>query len=573
MPLRRRASAFAVLVSAPWLAAQQRDLDPVVVAGAGLPALLGNAPGSIAAFRYDNGWVQIPVQIDERAVVDFAQIRTGNYNFSTLVYTDPQTFTGADPDPGFDADDELVFLARDAGGPAGFGEPAGTVAGTRVGLTVADPLGGADRHVYLYVHDGSLDPTAGRNDVDYAYNLLSGSYLQTYNRSQGPNPEDSTARTAAYEMHFSDRWIDDRLVVTTPGATGVDVLDWHGIQGTPSLCGNTTATFSNGSGAMIANVDGPVRAVRSVVGAESGVITQREWWFYPDRIDISFVIRVHPLCCSFDFFDYSAQAIGMVYHDNLNQAGVSIDGMPDTMATGVLEWQLVTGPQGSLTHVFHTVTDLAVLAETSHYFDEQTPTHTQCTGDGAAYGVSGTQVNNIPNTDPRLGPAFRLEQYRTIYVEPPGRTVQDALARRQQVLVPLHVRVVPSYRTFGASCPGTVGTPELDAAGVAEIAHQVTFRIEPLVPNQFGALFHGFSESIPPQSLAFLGMPGCFQYVNVFAGQTFGTGAGSVQVVLPIPNDPVFVGFSLFQQFAAVDPGAGPFGLITTNGGELRIGG
>jgi hypothetical protein len=473
-----RPLAALILALAPTcsLVAQQRALDPVVFDGSAVPTLLGMAPNLVAAFRYDNGWVQIPVQIDQRAVVDFAQIRSGSFSWSTLVYTDPNTFTGADPDPTFDADDELVLLASAIGGPAGFGDPAGTVAGTQVGLTVADPLGGPDRQVYLYVHDGSLDPAAGRDDVVYAYNLLSGNYLQTYNRAQGPNPEDSTAQTSAYAMHFSDRWIDDQLVITTAGATGVDVLDWHGIQSNPGQCFNSTVTFSNGPGAMIANVDGPVRAVRSIVGAESGIVTQRDWKLYPGRIDIAFFVRVHPLCCSFDFFDYSVSALGMTYYDNRNQGGVAIDGVPDSIATGVLDWQLVTGPQGSLTHVFTKVTDIPTLNEFSHYFDELAPTFSQCTGDGAALGVSGTMVAGLPNTDPLSGPVvFTLVQHRTVYVESPGVTVPDALARRQQVLSPLQVRVLPPYRTIGASCPGTTGTPVLDAAGVPECPRSPTW--------------------------------------------------------------------------------------------------
>ena len=36
-------------------------------------------------------------------------------NFSALVYTGGNTWTGNDPNPKFDADDELVFMARDAG--------------------------------------------------------------------------------------------------------------------------------------------------------------------------------------------------------------------------------------------------------------------------------------------------------------------------------------------------------------------------------------------------------------------------------------------------------------------------
>jgi len=48
-----------------------RDSDPVVLAGSELPGLLGLEPDRIVAFRYTTGWIQIPVQVDERSLVDF----------------------------------------------------------------------------------------------------------------------------------------------------------------------------------------------------------------------------------------------------------------------------------------------------------------------------------------------------------------------------------------------------------------------------------------------------------------------------------------------------------------------
>ena len=46
-----------------------RDRDPVILVGAQLPRLLGRSPSTLVAFRYQGGWVQIPVQTDERDTV------------------------------------------------------------------------------------------------------------------------------------------------------------------------------------------------------------------------------------------------------------------------------------------------------------------------------------------------------------------------------------------------------------------------------------------------------------------------------------------------------------------------
>ena len=126
-----------------------RPADPVVLTGSDLPVFVNGPKATIVGFRWTgSGWVQLPVQIDERAVVNFGKIYnnpTGTYygsapgNMSALVYTSPNTWTGPDPNRKFDADDELVFMARDAGvaAPAGT-HPTGTAAGS--GRRCASPI-------------------------------------------------------------------------------------------------------------------------------------------------------------------------------------------------------------------------------------------------------------------------------------------------------------------------------------------------------------------------------------------------------------------------------------------------
>ena len=94
-----------------------RDLDPVVLTGADIPLLAGSQPGEIVAFRYAGGWEQIPVQIDERAELDYAIVygESTPSGITTLDYTDADTYAGTDPDATFDDDDEIVFMAKDTG--------------------------------------------------------------------------------------------------------------------------------------------------------------------------------------------------------------------------------------------------------------------------------------------------------------------------------------------------------------------------------------------------------------------------------------------------------------------------
>ncbi|MEL6718775.1 MAG: hypothetical protein AAFP82_08680, partial [Bacteroidota bacterium] len=63
---------FCLLIFLPLFSiAQTRDCDPVVMTGANVSCMLGEAPSDVVAFRYQNGnWQQIPMQIDERILLD-----------------------------------------------------------------------------------------------------------------------------------------------------------------------------------------------------------------------------------------------------------------------------------------------------------------------------------------------------------------------------------------------------------------------------------------------------------------------------------------------------------------------
>ncbi|HEU0025135.1 MAG TPA: hypothetical protein VFQ12_10905 [Thermoleophilaceae bacterium] len=425
-----------------------RPDDPVVVTGAQVPALGSVLAGDVVAFSWVDDWHQVPVQVDERKQVDFGTVyNTGAMGFATTVYADPGTFTGADANANVDADDEIAFRAQDAGleAPGDAPAPAGTVPGTGVKLSLSTTVGGKTKKawIYLFKRSGGLSPGAGKQYVDYDFNLLSGDYRTTYKLQDGPNPEDSTITTPYYTGHFSDRWLHDQLKVTTEGATGVDILDRAKSQFAPGNCGRTENTFNDAEGAFIVNKSGPVRAIRSYIGANSGPLTQREHVFYERRQDIRTFLRVHAIPGVLDYFDYSPAASGMTYRNSSNTGGVTINGVPDTVAAGQLAWESVDGGQGGLSIVHTTSTDIAGFTSSSYYFDDSTPgggAETQCTGDSAAFGNSGPWITqSIPNTDPRTSPFNRLLATRTLYLEKPGET--DGAARSDSLARPIDVAV------------------------------------------------------------------------------------------------------------------------------------
>jgi hypothetical protein len=425
----------------------QRPADPLVLTGTDVPRLIGVAPAKVLAYRYYSGqWTQVPVQVDERAVVDLSKpLNKAATGKTFLAYTDANTWTGADPDPNLDANDELALMGTDGGieAPAG-SAPPNVVAGTGEKIKVTDPAGDpTPAYVYLFRQTGSLDPGAGRSYVNYTFSLNSGDYKTTYNLATGPNPENSTITTPYYSHHFSDRWTDDVLKDTAPNASGVDILDRHKDLFAPGVCGRSEDTFSAGPGAFIANKSGPVRAIRSYMGANSGTYTARTNVFYERRQDITTDLRVHSIPGIVDFFDYSPAATGMTYKSNVAPGGVTIDGVPENPAAGALDWETVDGPQGGLTIVHTTTTDIPGFASTSYYFDDKTPgtgSETQCTGDAFAYGSSGPWVNQtLPVTDPTLGTANKLQVTRTVFYDSPGKS--DGPGHRAQVQQPLQPTV------------------------------------------------------------------------------------------------------------------------------------
>lgn len=425
-----------------------RPRDPVIMQGLQLPGLTGLAPNSIVAFRYQSGWAQIPVQIDERFVNDYGNVYGSTpVGFARLGYADDGTFMGPDPNSSFDSDDELVFMARDTGERSVTGtHPSGVVPATRTEILITDPLSANVDYVYLYQTDGSLTPDAGIDYVTYDFVLLSGDYLTTYNTQNGPNPEDSEIVTAYYRTHFGDRWTRDELNVFAGAATGVDVLDRHKNLFAPGNCQRSDQTFSNGEGAFFTNKDGPVRAIRSYMGANSGPLTQRDHFFYERRHDVCTYLRVHAIPGVTDFYDYGPNATGLTYYNDLNASGVTIDGNPtETVTLGPIVWEMVSGAQGTLIYALSLTTDIPGLAHTSYYLDDSSPSIQQCTGDGFAFGSSGVRVDEpVANTDPVFSPPpfYNLSVDRVVYMEAPDQSVSTAEQRHSQATNPLAASVV-----------------------------------------------------------------------------------------------------------------------------------
>ncbi len=436
------------------------------------------------------------MQVDERHDVDIVELNPKidrKVEVPANVYSDPNTLVGADPDPNIDLDDEIVFMAGDAGGqaPDGGAEPSGVLADSGFRITVTDPADEGDTgYVYLFVKEAGSDlpQSAGEDYVDYHFELeADGTYPDNYvflnesdaigdppgNPAPGLNPEDSFVATGVYSSTFEDRWINEEMRIDTGGSTGVDILDRdqnfliYGGDPNHGVCGRTENTFAAGNGALITNIDGPVRGIREYMGANSGPFTSKRHVFYEARQDVFTFLRLHPAFAPDDVFDYSPDAIGMTYRNDVsrrNRTGVTIDGRQDVVDLGPLGWEQVTGEQGTFTIVRDVEATPNIgkrssstgeeFEVTSLYDDRFDPDPKQCTGDSFALGTSGAVFKGgVNNTDPTREPTKAGLQKATAkrfqYYDGPTTGQADAVQKAEQRNTWARTPLTTSYQAFG----------------------------------------------------------------------------------------------------------------------------
>ena len=291
-----------------------READPVVLTGEDIPEMLHIIPGDIIGYKFDGiSLVQVPIQIDEMHVQLWNNIKdndcfTQGRNHSSLVYADINTYSGGDDDRSFDENDELAFMAKDLGVKcdsrcselsSGLIPPG--LLPTPAEIEVFDPWQNRIHgYLYLYIqYSGDYDQDAGKDYVHYNFYLNktgekgTHDYFDAYNlhcsvpdgryECQDPyplNPEDSRFNSSFYERHWAQNWHGDEMKIFAGNATGEDMLAIQEFQFFLNDCGRCTESFMDGQTAFIANIDGPVRAIRSWVGANSACITQRQHIMY-----------------------------------------------------------------------------------------------------------------------------------------------------------------------------------------------------------------------------------------------------------------------------------------------------
>jgi hypothetical protein len=361
----------------------------------------------ILGYRWDGKrFVQVPLQVDELAT---RYISNNASTFSFYSETDqhptyvwdqerfrwfgadprrPCTATPVgppttpDPVPGLDTNDEVAFMASDAGpaAPAGTKLPTGIVGSYRVELH--DPFV-PSQVSYAYVMLAGGDPrapkpafNAGNGYVRYLPDKDSDTYLysQSSYGSYGNAPKGAwfdpvthrcvtdqpkqhrskdTAwiKTPRYQFRYDGRWLMTDVRVAPKTAKnglaadpstwqyGPDLVDqWKARAfqqrpgGTTPCCGYEEEVNNwGGSSVLMGWRAGPVRVIRATWGADSSTNNVRTETFYRDELRTADYLRVHvipPADGIYSQWDFNAGKVSR-YYNAFVPGGVAVDGRND----------------------------------------------------------------------------------------------------------------------------------------------------------------------------------------------------------------------------------------------------
>jgi hypothetical protein len=283
--------------------------------------------------------------------------------------------TTKDPVPGLDTNDELVFMARDAGvqAPSGAKLPKGIVDAREV--RVADPFDAGNVKFAYIMEAGAKGPEP---DADGYVSYKRDSNADVYERSQSSyggygnartgvvcdaagnpildasgkpvvakrRPRDyATITTDRYRFRYDGRWLmtDVRISPDDGKTYGPDVVDrWKARAfaqdpGSETPCCGYEEEDTNwgGSSTLLGERVGPVRAIRETWGADSGTNVIRRETFYRDQMVQKNFLRVHvipPLDGIYAQWDFNAGRMTRFFSSRTNLTapdGVPVDGQND----------------------------------------------------------------------------------------------------------------------------------------------------------------------------------------------------------------------------------------------------
>jgi hypothetical protein len=367
------------------------EVDTEDAAGEGTPT------DRILAFRWTGGalgrWQEVPVQVDEQFTRYLDNSASGFSPYSgqdqhtTYAYeregfrwraedpsnpcvAKPDSPVATDPVAGLDHNDEIAFMASDAGpaAPGGGPKPPG-VKDFKV-VTIADPsAAGVDRNPkYLYIgrSDGTRKPAFDGSNGYVKYERDANANIYEFSQSSydgygnapvgmtcdaegNPTgkegrrrPRDyATITTDRYRFRYDGRWLMTKVEISPDGGKtyGPDLVDrWKARAfaqdpGSETPCCGFEEEDTNwgGSSTLLGEKVGPVRVIRETWGADSGTNVIRRETFYRKEMRQKTWLRVHvipPLDGIYAQWDFNAGRVTKFFNANKPQ-GVNVDGRND----------------------------------------------------------------------------------------------------------------------------------------------------------------------------------------------------------------------------------------------------
>jgi hypothetical protein len=451
--MRREVLTVILLLGAAPASATRlaRPEEPIVISGADVSLLLYEENTSIAAFAWLDGAFQpLPLQIDERGP-------DGGY-------------FGDDEYPGvLDANDELVFMAEDAGeqvAPCCWLEGADAV---RTEVAVLDPLDGARGWVYLFTgHD------LPRSPADYV---------------QITGWEPFAVHTDRYEHRYEKGNADilTELRILPPAGNGTDMLDRFKIRMklgplTPWL----TEADATHSVTKRHSLDGPVRAIHGYwVSLGKLLDITHVYYTYYRRMTV-----IHNQVNQFwptglrhmaILYDLDPTVSGLVTHYDNRGANPAADATYADTIDGLGPWGVGelglfvewASPTLGSSVIVQDNRDVSGTART-YYADEAAVNNDAWpdTGDGETWGQQGVWLENIPPSQ------FSLDAW-TFYL--PGRSTSSGGALGRRYLYRMEATPLGQARE---ECDCTVGLKDqAPVPSSGETALEVAFSPNPFNPS------------------------------------------------------------------------------------------
>jgi hypothetical protein len=382
----------------PQLKTLDRNFEPVVVPGWAFPefdaASISIQSNELFLYAYranSQTWEQIPFQFDER------NLAGGYFN------------PNIDEVAGLDDNDELVFMAKDAGDRNLVSwidnlESRGFV---RYEIRLLDPLA-PDKIAWVYLYR--------TRTLGFAPNLAD--YIQYFEPTNANLAADKIV-SPFYELtNAANGFPQDLVIPVSAGGSGVDLLDRLKFRARASLIVNVNINEDNirfevGRDDSVRVREGRVRVIREL---EATLVVDIPVPFVPDQIfpfstppvfyypySARVEIRVPTLgdasvSSGRMSFDLNENAVGMKFVSANNpEPGFTVDGAanetPNRQVDNVLpgnNWVYVNGAQGTFVHRFPLQTNVG--GKRDLYFKDNSGNDNGDTGDRKSYGDVGIDI-------------------------------------------------------------------------------------------------------------------------------------------------------------------------------------